>query len=182
MAFSNPHQRCWVYFDIASQHNTPLDALSQWKDKAHAAVDWDIVSTHRAIDNVVVHVATPLRKQTGLYHPPRETEGAIFRQASRRQEEAYQNTRKLVEDWLRERHQTLVELYCEYHDSGVHGHARFSTHRISFLSDLNYTPITTCQGTGRTAQEAKNNAARNLLGAGYCMLYGQFNSPRRLVC
>ncbi|KAF8606572.1 hypothetical protein BDV93DRAFT_553738 [Ceratobasidium sp. AG-I] len=178
MPYSSPHQRCWVYVDIDGQ---PLDVLNRWKDTARATVDWDVPAPHHGKDNVAIHVATPTLT-CNLYHPPREADEAMFRRAGRRTEEAYQHTREQVENWLHAQHQVLVELHCEYYDTGIHGHARFSTYRISFVSHMNYVRMTDCRGTGRSVQEAKNNAARNLLNAGCCMIYGQFSSPRRVVC
>lgn len=37
------------------------------------------------------------------------------------------------------------------------------------VSRLNYMRLTECRGQGRKEREAKNNAARNLLDAGYCV-------------
>ncbi|KAF8603368.1 hypothetical protein BDV93DRAFT_523432 [Ceratobasidium sp. AG-I] len=179
MASSKPHQRRWVYFDDRTR-SQPLDALNQWKDLARASVEWDLIQT-RGSDNSVTHIAIPILT-CQMYHPPCETDELIFRQVGRRREDAQQYTRERVEDWLRQRHQNLVELYCEYHDNGVESdRARFSTHRISFVFNLNHMPIVECQGAGRTVKAAKNDAARCLIAGGYLMLFAQFYSPRR-VC
>lgn len=174
-------QRRWVYFDIPTQQDASLDAVNQWAAKATAAaVDWDVTTTHRAEDNVAIHVAVP-KLTCDLYYVVHETEEVMFRQAARSREDARRYTEETVKAWLLQRHQDLVQLDCDIHESRSHSHAGFYAYRISFVSRLNYMRLTECRGQGRKEREAKNNAARNLLDAGYCMLYDRFNSPRRPV-
>lgn len=72
-------------------------------------------------------------------------------------------------------------------------------HSNAVVSHLNYTRMGKCRGIGHSKKEAANNAARNLMDAGYCvsswistlvifvthvrvqMIYDQFRSPRRPV-
>lgn len=142
-------QRRWVYFDIPTQQDASLDAVNQWAAKATAAaVDWDVTTTHRAEDNVAIHVAVPKREFTvafilansngfasavtcDLYYVVHETEEVMFRQAARSREDARRYTEETVKAWLLQRHQDLVQLDCDIHESRSHSHAGFYAYRIS---------------------------------------------------
>ncbi|KAG9126772.1 hypothetical protein FRC07_002040 [Ceratobasidium sp. 392] len=155
----------WDYYR-RDLRKAPLDDLNNWEGRAKAKVDW-AMDNYRERDNTVVHTATPF-VSCDQYHEVKDDMMPHLRRVCDHPYNAYQIIEQALIAWLRPSGQALLKFtHRESYDS----RGQYIVWITDYTSRLEHLPIQSCQGRGRSAKEAKHQAAQLLLDSYHCMIH-----------
>ncbi|CAE6430689.1 unnamed protein product, partial [Rhizoctonia solani] len=148
------------------QGQTWLDALHTWRDKTRSKLTWN-EEFRREGDNRAKHIMTPVLTCM-VYENPSEDAQSRLRCAANDLTEALEGAKSAVRSRLGKK--ALLDFYGKVEDSGkVKSHCRYRVVNISYTYILDNLAVTECRGEGGTKNDARQDAARQLLQSGaYC--------------